>query len=288
MNTKHTYSIEVHSTGEADIPVDHYNKEKFRTVFIIHYVTKGCGYLETEGKTYRIEKGQSFIIYPGIVISYYPDPDDPWSYIWVDFNGSEIERLLGYTAFSVKNPVLPAIDESPYEILKSIHRAHRDKVNSSAVKWCAENGYLHLLLAFYAEHYPSVSSPSNDEQLVNRAIKYIELNLHHHDLTARRVADYLGISHGHLCRIFEAKFGISPLKHINFWRLQKAVSILENYDHPIKTVAYSLGFSDPLYFSKLFKKHLGYSPADYRKKRRAGIISRSSELWRDIFKNHIE
>ena len=70
-----------------------------RSVYVIHYISKGSGTLETEGKTFRLTAGDSFIIYPDTYVKYYPDENDPWEYAWVGFNGIEAERLLQLTDF---------------------------------------------------------------------------------------------------------------------------------------------------------------------------------------------
>lgn len=65
--------------GRRDCSIDlHLWGPGIRKVYIIHYIIKGAGYLECNKKKYRIEAGQSFIIYPDSVVSYYPDNKMPY------------------------------------------------------------------------------------------------------------------------------------------------------------------------------------------------------------------
>ena len=58
----------------------------------------------------------------------------------------------------------------------------------------------------------------------------------------------------------------SPEKYITDLRISSAITLLANTKLPVNTVALSVGFNDPLYFSRFFKKHTGYSPREYRTK----------------------
>ena len=80
-----------------------------RRNFILHYVIKGNGYYEVDNNVYYITAGQSFIIYPGETVYYYPDPDNPWVYAWVNFIGVEAGELLSFIGFSKNNRVAPYI-----------------------------------------------------------------------------------------------------------------------------------------------------------------------------------
>jgi AraC-like DNA-binding protein len=74
----------------------------------------------------------------------------------------------------------------------------------------------------------------------------------------------LGFSYAHLCRIFTAKFGISPVRYRNAVRLEKARNMLKNPLCTVAQAAYSAGFSDPAYFSRKFHEANGAAPSHSR------------------------
>ena len=57
-----------------------------KNCYILQFVIDGCGTLSLRGKTYKIEKN-SLMLLPMEEVSYAPDKDDPWSYIWIEFTG---------------------------------------------------------------------------------------------------------------------------------------------------------------------------------------------------------
>ena len=62
--------------------------------------------------------------------------------------------------------------------------------------------------------------------------------------------------------------GKSPVELIQDYRLEKATYYLKSGQMSVSETSYKVGFSDPGYFSRSFKKHFGISPADYIKENR--------------------
>lgn len=72
------------------------------------------------------------------------------------------------------------------------------------------------------------------------------------------------MSKAYLIRIFRRTFDTTPLAYVNRRRMEKAQLQLLATDMSVKEIAYSLGFADSSYFSRLFRKHTGCTPAAYR------------------------
>jgi len=86
----------------------------------------------------------------------------------------------------------------------------------------------------------------------------------HQDLNVARFAARLGLGPEHFIRQFKHRFGRTPKAYHTQVRLREAVRILRSSERSVKDVAYSLGFSDPKGFSRIFKQHLGVRPSDIR------------------------
>ncbi|WKL05081.1 AraC family ligand binding domain-containing protein [Paenibacillus amylolyticus] len=97
-----------------------------RDVYALHYIIRGQGTLETGGRVFRLVTGESFIIFPQKEIYYYPDPQDPWEYVWVEFSGEDAGRLLGLTQLSEVQPVVSVSPETlqPFSILPGTRVHH--------------------------------------------------------------------------------------------------------------------------------------------------------------------
>lgn len=89
-----------------------------------------------------------------------------------------------------------------------------------------------------------------------------------HSLT--HYARVLAVSPTHLNRIARAAFGTSALALIHRRLVNEAMRDLTFSAQPVKSIAYALGFEDPAYFSRLFTRHVGSSPAAFRRSRSPG------------------
>ncbi len=77
-------------------------------------------------------------------------------------------------------------------------------------------------------------------------------------------AGELGVTPNHLNRVVKSETGRSAGEWIENARLTLARTLLHDPDIPISEVSYRLGFEDPAYFSRFFRKLVGMSPTDFR------------------------
>ena len=83
-------------------------------------------------------------------------------------------------------------------------------------------------------------------------------------LSRREIADAIGVSENHLSRIFRRELGITPWDYLNRYRIKQAKELLISTDRSITSVALEVGFNDPAYFSRVFRKQVGLSPSAFR------------------------
>lgn len=86
------------------------------------------------------------------------------------------------------------------------------------------------------------------------------------DFNLQELADKLGISPQYLSRIFKEKYGMNFIDYITNKKLQHAKSLLINTEKSIKEISVITGYTDPNYFSRVFKKFMNVTPNKYRKK----------------------
>ena len=79
------------------------------------------------------------------------------------------------------------------------------------------------------------------------------------------VANHIKIDRTYLYRLFKEETGMSVIDYINNCRISKAEVLLIDENISIKDVAYSVGFTDQMYFSKVFKKLRGQTPTEFRR-----------------------
>lgn len=106
------------------------------------------------------------------------------------------------------------------------------------------------------------ASPSLNGKLLQKATDFIAAQSSQ-NLNSEEVARNLGVSLRKLQRITKEEMQCTPTSFIYLVKLNLAADYLRNKKGNVSETAYEYGFSDPSYFSKLFKKHFGVSPAEY-------------------------
>ncbi len=106
-------------------------------------------------------------------------------------------------------------------------------------------------------------SSSNDDVL-KMAVLYIN-QYYTKDFRLDALARLCDISKSYLCKLFKQKYGKGITEYITELRLHKACVLLEKTDHTVVSIANDTGYVDCGYFNRLFKKHFGVTPLEYRK-----------------------
>ena len=100
--------------------------------------------------------------------------------------------------------------------------------------------------------------------LVKKSIKYMEENYFNSDLNIEKIASASNITSAYFRNLFKEIYGISPVKHINKIRLEKAKELLEFSREPIYKIGEKTGFSSVYHFERTFKQNTGLTPTQYR------------------------
>lgn len=102
------------------------------------------------------------------------------------------------------------------------------------------------------------------ESIVKMMMAYFNKNYMHH-ISMMEMAKGAYLSTTYLTRIFKEYCGQSPIDYLIGVRLRHACELLEQDQISVQDTAKQVGYDDPYYFSKLFSKHMGVSPSQYKK-----------------------
>ncbi|OOM80786.1 response regulator [Clostridium sp. BL-8] len=105
---------------------------------------------------------------------------------------------------------------------------------------------------------------NKSDNIVQKACEYV-LNHIDEDITLMSIANSLNISKNYLCSIFKQKTGENFLEYATKAKMERAKVLLKRYDYKVYEVSDMLGYKEKAYFSKLFKKFTGFTPAEYKK-----------------------
>lgn len=236
-----------------------------RRNYLIHYVLSGCGNFETEGAQYRLCPGQGFYIEPGWRTCYKADQEEPWTYLWVGFNGAQAQSLVKGLGLGRECPVFfcPAAEDLQ-EIVERLLCPAASDVLLSLNQHMFLLSFMHVLAKNLAPEPEPAAGESKGNYHIHKALNYIRAN-YANQIHVQDIADYLGISRYHFCRLFKEAMGCSPQEYVTSFCLGQARELLTTTEIPIGEIALLCGYSNVEVFSKAFKKKYLTSPVQYRR-----------------------
>ncbi len=233
--------------------------------YILIYCLEGTGLVKTTSTKFNLSPNTFCILEQGQQHEYVSDSNDPWSIYWVHFSGTKASYL--YKKFILQNFGNPVfipfnrnkIKEFDYAIDLFKH-GYADQVFEYS------SMLLHKILGSFI--YSSLKSNNNQgrekEDLVLRLTKFLSENIHL-TLTTDEIAREFNRSASTLFNVFKEKKGYSIMQFYRLLKIQKACELINLTNLSIKEISYKLGYQDPLYFSRVFRKNMGISPRDYKK-----------------------
>ena len=228
-----------------------YNSE----VTVIEYIIDGEGTIDIDGKLFHPKKGDTYLLPQGSNHTYYPDPDNPWTKIWINLSGQLVSDILH--AYDLSNTYLFSnlyIGDLLEEIVHNAQNRTPDLFLTS--------GKL-LYEIFYRLHKYKDQYDSNIDSNARVLKDYINNHIFE-TITLTSLAELINKSEQHTIRIFKNSFDETPYQYILNKKLEYAKLYLRNSGMSIKDLAAKLAFSDEFYFSNIFKKKTGMSPSEYR------------------------
>jgi signal transduction histidine kinase/DNA-binding LacI/PurR family transcriptional regulator/AraC-like DNA-binding protein len=114
------------------------------------------------------------------------------------------------------------------------------------------------------EHKRKLSGES--QRLIRSAMAYIHEHFAH-PISRRDLAQHLGMTEDHLTFCFRQELGTTPIAYLQRYRISQSKRLLKESQQSITEIAYSVGFSDSGYFSRIFHREVGVSPQEFRRSR---------------------
>lgn len=257
---KEPYALTPVFSGEEKCAAGHYWGVGVKASYVIHYVISGEGTFYCGPNKFTVHAGQIFVIFPGTMIKYQASFTNPWHYAWIGFHGDEAKEIFAQVGISVQRPVFTIHNETAALALLRNMPAER----SATLKHnLTSKANLYALMAILAEN--TIPNKNSENVYVAMAVKYIKAH-YNEDITVELLASYIGIGRKYLYSLFKRFLNLSPKDYIIAYRMERAKDFLQDMQLSIGSVACSVGYRDPLTFSKMFKLMIGLSPTEYREK----------------------
>lgn len=176
------------------------------------------------------------------------------------------KNLDSSVMYSIHQDFMQVIHAFLYKNEIQAHNLFSDKV-SQKLSSNANNSifdmlkWIHFITTKTTEYLEEVKKSYT---IIDKAKKYIHEN-YKEDITRKDVAASVFLTPDYLAKMFKAETGIAVKDYINDYRIEKAKSLLKSSDISVSMVASEVGFDNFSYFSTVFKKITGVSPAAFRK-----------------------
>jgi AraC family transcriptional regulator, arabinose operon regulatory protein len=235
--------------------------------YILILCLNGAGRGHLDGAAWSLRGGQGVLLPPKLAHDYTAAPDNPWTLIWFHFAGDWAEdyaEMLGGVGrarkFSVHNIelVVEAFEECYRYVLGGYTDADLIGLSTS---------FARLVGLCRTLQRPANPRRLHTEDCVLRTIRFMREHLGRH-ISLDELARAASLSVPHYSATFKRQMNCSPVEFLTRLRLQKACEQIECTNDTLAQVAYAVGFSDPLYFSRVFRRHMSVTASEYR--RRAG------------------
>ena len=236
---------------------------EFRTVrhgFL--FVIRGEARMRVNGTLYESYPGSVFHVAPGMQLEAQVRGQSEYEYYLLFYRFDKFDEVSGHECnlhFKLEVGTNPRV----LELLILLHQ------NTNTLRGIERLRVKELFLSVMhqvlvgCKHRESGSSPS--ERVIEEAIAYIHRH-YMNPLTLDELAELHAMSTKRFSYYFHKYTGLRPINYLINYRMERAIDLLKVSNFPIHDIATSVGYTNPLYFSRVFKKKFGVSPSTYTHK----------------------
>lgn len=218
--------------------------------------------MHTPGRDHKLCRGDLFFRLPARKYSIENLGD--LNYIYVSYEGSRASELLERIKFDERSPVYHGFDRLiPFweEAIETVVESNIDLVTE---------GVLFYTLSCICQRFSESLKGADKQNVMLRVKQYVDEHFTDCTLTLQSVSDLFLYNYKYASKAFVRMTGMYFHDYINEKRMLNAKKLIDNGFISVKEVAHMSGFSDALYFSKLFKKSYGVLPSEYIKSMQNG------------------
>ncbi|WP_246096110.1 AraC family transcriptional regulator [Paenibacillus sinopodophylli] len=232
----------------------------------ILFIHEGQGSYLINGVNYYLKKGQGFMVFPNTICHMKADEDEPWVYSWIAFQGKSVDSLLAQVKLSKEHPHFTYAPANWFDSwLELFAHAEALEKNSEFILHSLLFRLLPQWIDMLMEPDQPFNLPKAKDEYVRKAVEYIKAN-YYTKISITELAKRIGIDRIYFSSLFKEVEQLSPQMYLLHYRMDKACDLMRNHQLSVSDISHSVGYADPLLFSKMFKKVKGESPTHYRRK----------------------
>lgn len=228
------------------------------------YVASGKAYFYFNGKERMVPAGHMVLYWPKEEQKYVYYGTDKTEVFWVHFTGRDVKNILRQHGLFQNDHVLYCGSSIDYQNIfnEMIQELQMCKIGYEDMLVLHLRRLFLILQRSLQEQHPTIST------FVQKEIELARFHFIEHyneDISIEDYSTSRGMSTCWFIRNFKQITGSTPMQYILTIRMNNAQGLLEDSDYNVTEISNIVGYDNPLYFSRIFKKQKGVSPSEYRK-----------------------
>jgi AraC-like DNA-binding protein len=229
--------------------------------FIFQYTLSGEGAIDIKGNTYRLQKGQAFMVkIPDDHCYYFPSESSKWEFIFLTLKGQAASACWEKVTSQFGHILNIPIDSRLITHVFTMYQQAYDK--DLIDQYYASARAYEFIMECY-RYFKQFRAKDNLPDNVVRARDFMEA-YYKRPLTIEDIANAANLSKYYLIKRFRETLHMTPIQYLTKVRMEQAIHLLRYTDLAIKEVAVSVGYANDNYFNKVFRKIVGISPGEFR------------------------
>lgn len=247
--------------------------------FLLILGLNGSLYIQQEDEQFEVRPNNILLLLPNRTHLGYKKSKKGLSYYWCHFYIKSNYKLIDEHCFSnevfhlnkdsVNNNIyIPlfskfnSLDRSTVLFHQLLHAANFYHYTKHMVDYILTSLMIEISEQAIVKYYEDMENTNENAKFI-KILEWIRINIDM-DITVSQIANTFSYNPDYLSRVFKSRTGMSFTEYIHDLKISKVKSMLSNSELSVKEIAYKLGFNDEKYMMKLFKKHEGLTPTQYR------------------------
>ena len=227
---------------------------------VLQHTLEGAGNLRYEDRTHRVRPGETMALLVPHNHRYWLEEGGHWRFFWLSMTGEEAIRIHR-AVLAAAGPVLRLKPATIGHLATCSRRLAEGEGETpgraSAIAYGAA-------MALYDDVFGGQASGGAEESALRHVVEHIERHLDR-PVFVDDLARLSGLSRSHFSRVFQRAEGMPPAEFVLNRRLARATALLtESAQISVKEVSARCGFDNANYFSKVFRRHFGTNPTEFR------------------------
>ena len=226
------------------------------------YIAAGCGYFALEGRIHTLPRGTAVLYRPGEAQDYTFRASDKAEYFWCHFTGSDVENLLAECRIPARVTVFSVGTSSDFQWL-FLQMIRELQMKQEGYDTILRMNLRHTLLLIGRSQAEERVMGNKMLGEIESAIRFFNMNFSW-NIEVKEYAQQHLMSPYWFSQNFKKITGCSPAQYLISLRMAHAMNLLDNTDDTVAQIALSVGYENTQYFHRLFLKHTGMTPSEYR------------------------